>query len=109
VAFLFFCPIRSESGGKLLTPTSDCTRVIGILDTDFQSIYSVGFYDYISTMMDLRISGKANGRYHIAKMSSASADVHRLHPYLLSHPGRHLFTFPVPGNLSPLRCRPRAG
>jgi hypothetical protein len=25
VAFLFFSPIRSESGGKLLTPTSDYT------------------------------------------------------------------------------------
>ncbi len=25
VAFLFFGPIRSESGGKLLTPTSDYT------------------------------------------------------------------------------------
>jgi hypothetical protein len=27
VAFLFFSPIRSESGGKLLSPTSDCTPI----------------------------------------------------------------------------------
>ena len=29
VAFLLFGPIRSESGGKLLSPTSDYTRLRG--------------------------------------------------------------------------------
>jgi hypothetical protein len=34
VAFLFFSPIRSESGGKLLSPTSDCTPQVWYANHD---------------------------------------------------------------------------
>jgi hypothetical protein len=43
VAFLFFGPIHTESGGKLLTPTSDYTHVNNIIavrlfQADYESI-----------------------------------------------------------------------